>query len=117
MKLFAEWSSVTYSGVKGTCVFIVEKIDDKIKVNCAFSYDTDSKFRSGILKDYEMCCTIFDQRVNILTESNMINQLIITLSFDKPTMSGFYASILPIDCGVIKPSGNKSQWKAAFGIL
>ncbi|QYB17707.1 hypothetical protein PV-S19_0343 [Pacmanvirus S19] len=117
MKLFAEWSSVTYSGVKGTCIFNIEKIDDKLKVGCAFGYDTDSKFRSGSLKDYEMQCITFDQRVNIQTETDMVSQLIITLVFDKPIMTGFYASIQPIDCGVIKLSGNKSQWKAAFNML
>ncbi len=117
MKLFAEWSSVTYSGVKGTCIIDIIKVDNEIKVNCSFGYDTDSKFRPGSLKDYEMICTVFDHRVNIQTELNTINQLIITLAFDKPVMSGFYASVQPIDCGVIKLSGNKAQWKSAFCII
>ena len=116
MKLTAEWSSVTYSGIKGTCTFDVVPIDNNFKVTCVFNYDADSKFRPGVSKTLEMTGILVDQRINIQTDINSSCSLMITIAFDKPIMNGFYASIQPIDCGVIKLIGTKQYCKSVFDI-
>lgn len=131
--LHAGWSSSTYPNIHGVCEFKIFRPvrnndnNDQFSAEAVFQYAIDSQFRAGKKHIVELLCA----RRGVGDSSRIIaqsllksshhsrqsdHQLLFTFSFDKPVVTGYYASVVPIDCGALKTVEPKSQWREAFGI-
>jgi hypothetical protein len=114
MELTADFKSITYPGAGGKCIFI---INDNI-VNCTIMYDSKSTYAPGSTKTVNLNIIKSDEYPRVAGQSDLSCDFYfaISLAFDKPVLTGYYASIGQIDCGIFKPNKPKKVWRDAFNL-
>jgi hypothetical protein len=114
----ADWSSMTYGKVFGSCVFTIPKNYEDLttgtfRIKCEFKYDPKSQYRPGAVKLFELNALIDNMRIVAQMDLGTGQLFSFTFNFKNGITSGFYSSLYPIDCGGMRPR-NQSMWKTIF---
>lgn len=102
------WQSITDKGIFGT--YSIQPNRETMIARVTLNYDSTSKFRPGVTKMFVTQFILTRDRILSQTSLAMEQLFNFTFKFDGPIISGHYATILPMDCGLLKSDQSAADW-------
>ncbi len=114
--LTGSWQSTSCSlPIFGTYTIDLRRDDDAcVHAFVTLKYDALSQFRPHSTKMFKLRFIHTDERIISQSELLMEQLFNFTFKFDGPVIIGHYASIFPIDCGMMKSDQTRVEWLEAL---